>query len=141
MPVLYRQEMVHCTIYDCIDIDKQSSYSLALMSQVKAFNTLGDYRSLCHHFMQCVWPDYWSWILSSTSYIMNSCYYILWFYLRWITGLSFSIPYRQNFLPFTHQRLSPPRHVALMVSQVYSASLLAIENIVLFHKVVSRLVY
>ena len=49
--------MVHCTIYACIDIDKQSLYSLALMSRVKVFNTLGDYRSLHHHFMQCVWPD------------------------------------------------------------------------------------
>ena len=25
----YRQEMVHCTVYACIDINKQSSYSLA----------------------------------------------------------------------------------------------------------------
>ena len=38
----YRQEMVHCTIYACIDIDKRSSYLLALMSQVKAFNTLSN---------------------------------------------------------------------------------------------------
>ena len=73
---------MHCTIYACIDIDKQSSYSLALMSRVKAFNTLGDYRSLRHHFTQCVWPDYWSWILSSTSYIMNS----------WSHNQSYSIP-------------------------------------------------
>ena len=35
---------MHCTIYDCINIDKQSLYSLALMPQVKVFNTLGDYR-------------------------------------------------------------------------------------------------
>ena len=38
----YRQEMVHCTISACIYIDKQSSYSLAFISQVKEFDTLGD---------------------------------------------------------------------------------------------------
>ena len=53
----YRQEMVHCTIYACTDIDKRSSHSLVLMSQVKAVNTIGDYRSLRHHFTQCVWSD------------------------------------------------------------------------------------
>ena len=68
----YRQEMVHCTIYACIDINEQSSYSLALMLQVKAFNILGNYRLWRHHFTQCVWPDYWSWILSLPSFIMNS---------------------------------------------------------------------
>ena len=50
--------MVHCIIYACIDIDKHSSYSLALMSQVKAFDTLGDYRLLRYHFTQWVWPDH-----------------------------------------------------------------------------------
>ena len=46
---------MHCT---CIDIDKQSSYLLALMAQVKLFDNIGDYRSLRHHFTHCVWPEY-----------------------------------------------------------------------------------
>ena len=49
---------MHSTIYACVDIDKQSSHSLVLMLQVKAFDTFGDHRSLRHHFTQCVWPDY-----------------------------------------------------------------------------------
>ena len=49
---------VHCNIYGYIDIDKQGSYVLAFMTQVKVFNTLGDYKSLHHHFTQCIWPDY-----------------------------------------------------------------------------------
>ena len=61
LPVMlyHREEIVHCTIYAyidtvCIGIDKRSSHALAFMSQVKVFNTLGDYRLLRHHFTQYI---------------------------------------------------------------------------------------
>ena len=44
------------------------------MSQVKAFNTLCDYRSLHHFFTPCILPDFWSWILSLPSFTVNSWY-------------------------------------------------------------------
>ena len=36
----------------CVGIDKQSSYTLVFMSQVKVINTYGDYRLLHHNFTQ-----------------------------------------------------------------------------------------
>ena len=56
----------------CVGINKQSLYAFAFMLKVKVFNTLGDYRLLHHHFTQCVWPDYWSWMLPPFSSLLYS---------------------------------------------------------------------
>ena len=57
----------------CVGINKQSSYTLAFMSQVKVINTYGDYKLLHHNFTQSAFSQTNEVrVLSLISFIMNS---------------------------------------------------------------------